>query len=230
MLQQWEPRQLVPLLYQTGYLTLTSTGDLAPPNREIAAYLSRVLLDPWLAPDEMKRATLYQARLVGALLDLNIPVMVTHFNLLLQLLPHQRFHGALHSATNLVLDLAVLLSRNRIRYHEMEKSGLEGEADTVLGWDDISLVLEFKTGTHASAPLGQRQIQVQGYPQALPTVSRLYLGLSLYALEGRQVDAWTCQGYSLEGHPLGAPLTQQDTWPADKVDLYWRWATDLDIG
>ncbi len=224
MLQQWEPRQLVPLLYQTGYLTLTPSGDLAPPNREIAVYLSRVLLDPWLAPGEMQRATLYQARLVEALLDLHIPAMVIHFNHLLQLLPHQRFHGALRSAANLVLDLAVLLSRNRIRYHEMEKSGLEGEADTVLGWDDVSLVLEFRTGSHASASAGQRQIQKQGYLQAIPHVSHLYLGLSLYAGDGRQVDAWTCQGYSLAGQPLGEPLTHQDIWPADKAELYQMWS------
>ncbi len=226
MLQQWEPRQLIPLLYQTGYLTLTPAGDLAPPNREIATYLSRVLLDPWLSPDDKKRATLYQAQLVEALLHLRIPLMVAHFNHLLQLLPHQRFHGALRSAAHLVLDLAVLLSQNRIRYHEMEKSGLEGEADTVLGWDDIALVIEFKTGTQASATAGQRQIRKQGYLQAVPQVARLYLGLSLYAEDGRQVDAWSCQGYSLEGQPLGKSLTHQDTWPSDKAKLYQMWTVD----
>ncbi len=226
MLQQWEPAQLIPLLYQTGYLTLTEAGTLVPPNREIATYLSRILLDPWLAPREMQRAVLYQMRLVEALQALHVPGMVDYLNALLHLLPHQRFHGALRSACNLVLDLAVLLSRNRIRYHEMEHSGAQGDADTVLVWDDVSLVMEFKTGISASARSGQRQIENQGYLRALPSVTRLYLGLSLYAEGSRQISAWECQGYSLMGQPLGQPLTHEDLWPVGKETLYRRWAID----
>ncbi len=230
VLHQWDSTRLVPLLYQTGYLTLTPEGDLAPPNREVASYLSRVLLEPWLKPDDRKQAVLYQAAMVDALLDLDLPAMVAQCNRLLQLLPHQRFHGALRSATNLVLDLAVLFSRNRIRYHEMEKSGIGGDSDTILQWDDVSLAVEIKTGETTSAWAGQRQIERKGYLQALPTASRLYLGLALYATDGRLVSAWICQGYAPSGEPLGEPLTEKDSWPTGKGDLYQRWAIDRERG
>ncbi len=169
MLQQWEPAQLVPLLYQTGYLTLTGAYTLAPPNREIATYLSHVLLKPWLGPMERQRASLFQASLLQALLALQIPDMVTHLNALLHLLPHQRFHSEARTSCNLVLDLAILLSRGRIRYHGMEHSGLGGDSDTVLVWDDIILVIEFKTGHHKSADSGQKQIEDHNYLRHYPT-------------------------------------------------------------
>lgn len=225
MLQQWEPTQLVPLLYQTGYLTLTGSHTLAPPNREIATYLSHVLLKPWLGPVERQRASLYQARLLQALLDLQIPDLVTHLNALMHLIPHQRFHGAARIACNLVLDLAVLLSRGRIRYHGMEHSGLQGDSDTTLVWDDISLVIEFKTGHRESAESGQKQIEDHSYLRALLYVSRLYLGLSLHTT-GRQIDAWKLQGYSLLGKPVGKALTHETPWPTGKGILHQRWATD----
>ncbi len=234
VLVQWEPAQLVPLLYQTGYLTLAPSGELAPPNREIAAYLSHVLLDPWLDPGEMTRATWFQAQMLDALQHLDIPGMVAHFNALLHLLPHQRFQGSGSSPYNLVLDLVVLLAHGHIGYlipdrnpsHDMEMSGLQGNLDTALGWDDISLVLEFKTGSQASAHSGQTQIREHAYLRALPRKSRLYLGLLLY-LTGRQIAAWECQGYSDLGEPLGQPLTHRDPWPAHKEGVYQRWAVDL---
>ncbi len=228
MLQQWEPAQLVPLLYQTGYLTRTGTCTLAPPNREIATYLSHVLLKPWLGPMERQRASLFQVRLLQALLALQVPDMVAHLNALLHLLPHQRFHGEARTVCNLVLDLAILLSRGRIRYHGMEHAGLQGDSDTVLVWDDITLVIEFKTGDHASAKSGQKQIADRNYLRALPYVSRLYLGLALHTT-GRQIDAWEFQGYSLMGQPLGESLTHEDVWPAGQKTLYQRWATEADV-
>ena len=214
MLVQWEPAQLVPLLYQTGYLTLAPSRELAPPNREIAAYLSHVLLDPWLDPGEMTRATWFQAQMLDALQHLDIPGMVAHFNALLHLLPHQRFQGSGSRAYNLVLDLVVLLAHGHIGYlipdrnpsHDMEMSGLQGDLDTALGWDDISLVLEFKTGFQASAHSGQTQIREHAYLRALPRKSRLYLGLSLYLTE-RQIAAWECRGYSDLGDPGPTPGT-----------------------
>ncbi len=153
---------------------------------------------------------------------LDVPGMMANFHSLLHLLPHQRFHGGLRNSCNLVLDLAVLLSRGRIRYHEMEKSGLRGDADTVLAWDDIVLVLEFKTGTYASARSAQHQIHSKAYLRSLTARFRLYLGLSLYTAD-REVVSWECQGYSSRGEPIGAPLTHEDVWPAHKADVYGRW-------
>ncbi len=223
MLLQWSPEQLVPLLYQTGYLTLTAEEQLAPPNREIATYLSHVLLKPWLEPDGVKRALVLQGQLVASLQSLDVPGLVASFNSLLHLLPHQRFRGEFPGACNLVLDLTVLLSRGHIRYHQMERSGLLGDADTTLGWDDVYMVIEFKSGTRESARSGQRQIERKAYIRALPEISRLYLGLALHT-DGRQVAAWNCQGYSPQGVPLGKPLTDQDAWPATREELYQRWA------
>ncbi len=87
VLLQWQPHQMIPLLYQTGYLTLTTTQALAPPNREIATYLSQVLLQPWLETDNRQRALAYQERLIAALQRLDMPDMVANLNALLPLLP-----------------------------------------------------------------------------------------------------------------------------------------------
>ena len=227
VLHQWQPVQIVNLLYQTGYLTLSTDGSLAPPNREIAAYLGQVLLRPWLEPDEIGVANRVQVQMVESLLDLDIPGMVARFNDLLSMIPHQRFRGATRSyVANTVLDVAVMLSRKRIRYHEMEKSGLGGDADTAFPWDDVSLVVEFKTGTSTSAHDGQRQIAHRRYLQALPGPARLRLGLSLHAGSGRHIESWTCQGYSATGQPLGNDLTHRDPWPDSKYELYTRWGAD----
>ena len=229
VLHQWQPAQIVPLLYQTGYLTLTPEGRLVPPNREIASYLGQVLLRPWLKADEIKMAMARQGQLVEALVDLDIPGMVTHFNALLQMLPHQRFRGTTRAyVANTVLDVAVMLSKNRVHYHEMEKSGLGGDADTVFQWDDVSMVVEFKPGTSTSAREGQRQIADPMYWQTLPRSARLRLGLALYAREGRQIDSWICQGYSALGQPLGMALTDREPWPAERHELYGHWGIDQD--
>lgn len=223
VLAQWQPGQLVPLLYQTGYLTLTPDGRLVPPNREVATCLSRILLEPWMAPGTFPRALECQARMVAALQALDLPVMMTQFNALLHLIPHQRFRGAEAVACHLALELAVLLSRGRIRYLEGEKSGGRGDADTVIGWDDIVMVLEFKSGIHETVESGQTQIQDRGYLQSVPQEARLYLGLAVHTA-GRQVAAWLCQGYSPRGIPRGTPLTHRDAWPSHKAELYRRWA------
>ncbi len=83
---------------------------MAPPNREIASYLSHVLLHPWLGPGKLKRALVFQSHRVQAIQDLRVPVLVDNLNALLHLLhllPHQRFQGQFPSGGNLVLDLAI---------------------------------------------------------------------------------------------------------------------------
>ena len=222
MLAQWEPDQLERLLYQTGYLTLTPTGALTLPNREITTYLRGIFLDHWLAPSDKQRGPQLQEGMVEALLELDIPRMVDQFNALLRLFPHQYFPGESHSACNLALNMVLLLSRGWSRYHEMEKSSQFGDADATLVWDDIALVLEFKTGTSTSIHTGQRQIRNKGYLQAVPRICRLYLGLSLHTT-GRQVDAWMCQGYTPK-EPVGKPLTDKDAWPPGRAAVLRQWA------
>lgn len=226
VLLQWEPSQLVPLLYQTGYLTLTAGNHLAPPNREVAAYLSQVLLKPGLEPVGLERALALQSRLLDALRQLDVPRVVENFNSLLRLLPHQRFHGNFPAVCNLVLDLAVLLSRGQIQ-HRMEHSGLQGDADTVLSWDDVALVLEFKSGPSASSLAGQLQMERKAYLRSLPETARLYLGLALHT-ENRQITAWHCQGYTGYGLAKGDPLIHEDVWPASRAAIYRRWAADAE--
>lgn len=221
VLLQWEPAQIVPLLYQTGYLTLTEGQKLTPPNREIANYLSKILLKPWLGSDGSHRFLVYRGHMLAALRSLNIPGFVESLQSVLHLFPHQRFPRGFHQACNLVLDLTVLGALGRIA-HSMERSGAQGDADTAFVWDAVSLVIEFKTGQSQSARSGQKQIQDRACLRSLPKATRLYLGLSLYT-EGAQVVSWSCQGYSAQGERLGQPLTDQDPWPTARVEIDQRW-------
>ena len=220
ILRQWDSRQLLLLLHQTGYLTLTRDNQLVPPNREVATHLAIVLLKPGFQQDE-QRAARYVNNMYQALYDLRIPDLVAAFNSLLHQFPHQRFRDKGENPYNLLFDMAVMQFKTHV-YHEMEHPGLQGQADTVLVWNDIALVVEFKYGDAATAARGLGQIRNKAYLRALRQPCTLYLGLSLQ-VKDRQVDAWICDGFTDTGQPLGRAIRHDQAWPQDFSEVWARW-------
>lgn len=227
VLRQWNTKQLTILLHQTGYLTLTPDGMLVTPNREIATHLATVMLKPRFQHD-LRRTTRYVNAMNEALTALRFPDLIRTFNRLLHLFPHQRFRDAGEAPCNLLFDMSAMMFHVPL-YHEMEKSGLQGDSDTVLAWNDIALVVEFRQGQDSSAQRGQNQIRRQQYLRSLNMHCRMYLGLSLY-MEDRQVKRWSCEGYTVDGMPLHRSLQHDSEWPTDPDKLYARWGLDTTEG
>ncbi len=217
MLAQWDREQLVILLHQTGYLTLKPDGTLVPPNREVALHMANIFLKPWGA---------YQPRLVPVYMNamhdalvrrLDIPALLQAYNQLLQLYPHQRFTNVDEKPYNLLFDTAMMALYSPL-CHQMEISGLKGDADTLLTWDDVALFVEFKHNQR-SARMGLTQITRRKYLSFLNQPFSLYMGLSLNVYQ-RQFTNWLCDGFKDTGEPLGKEIGARMTWPAD-VREYW---------
>ena len=217
MLAQWDREQLTILLHQTGYLTLKPDGTLVPPNQEVALHMANIFLKPWGALQPRQVPVLMHAMHDALVRRLDIPALPQAYNQLLQLYPHQRFTNVDERPYNLLFDTAMMALQSPLR-HQMEKSGLQGDADTLLTWDDVALCVEFKHNRD-SARLGLTQMGRKHYLSSLNQPFALYIGLSLNVYQ-RQVTDWLCDGFTGTGEPLGKEIRAGMPWPAHIRELW----------
>ncbi len=208
VLAQLPMQQISALLHQAGYLTLREDGRLTVPNREVAQDMGSLLLAPYFA-DSPRFALDYIKDMYRAAKHLHIPDLVCSFNSLLHQFPHQRFSGAGEKTYNILFDMSLMLMQPSMNL-DLERSGLQGDADTVWSWDDVVLVVEFKHEDTAQA--GFRQLLERNYARFFADKSPLVLVLALN-IQNRQVQDWICDAIEPDGTPQGRELTETSAWP-----------------
>ncbi len=203
VLAQLPMQQISALLHQAGYLALREDGRWTVPNREVAQDMGSLLLAPCFA-DSPRFALDDIKDMCRAAKHLHIPDLVCSFNSLLHQFPHPRFSGAGEKSCNILFDMSPMLMQPSMNL-DLERSGLQGDADTVWSWDDVVLVVEFKHEDTAQA--GLRQLLERNYARFLADKSLLVLALALN-IQNRQVQDWICDAVAPDGTPQGRALTE----------------------
>jgi len=143
---------LIPLLYQTGYLTIESSGrdGLAPyyylnyPNREVRHSFLTYITAAFLNEDESEVQPKGLA-LRDALIDENIPLFVKKFQSFLSAIP-----GRLHIPKEAYYHSLVYLMLRVVGCQILlEKETDKGRIDAVLEFPDKYYIIEFKFATNA---------------------------------------------------------------------------------
>ncbi len=208
-------RQISILLHQAGYLTLAPNGRLTVPNREVAQNIGYLLLSPYFQEGQEDWSLDYIEDMYSAATRLHFPDLVATFNQFLHQFPHQRFTKAGEIPYNLLFDVSMMLMKPRVSL-QTERSSLLGDADTVVEWDDITLVVEFKHEA-SSFQRGWEQLISREYARYFADKKPFTIGLSLNIVN-RQVEEWICDALRQDGTPQKRELTHRSPWP-DSLDL-----------
>jgi hypothetical protein len=182
---------LIPLLFQTGYLTVKSldalTGDMVLdyPNKEVRESMYEFLIDDVSRNPQRVHTGMTINDLKNAFESKNLEKVQTILNSLLKDLPAQTFQnqteGLFHGLIHLVfsyLGLAV---------HEVHSS--QGRADAVVQTQTDVYIFEFKFNKNAEEAISQ--IKKQDYAGKYRASNKLITGIGVnFNAEKRGIDDW----------------------------------------
>ena len=185
----------LPILYQSGYLTLASvhpvTGDyqLKFPNAEVERGFFALLL-PLYANKKAARSSTLLNHLITALVEGKPEDVMRELLALLADLPYEQGKPPEAYFRNLLFIIFRLVGF----YCEVEHPLAGGRSDMVIKTDKYIYLLELKTDQTAAAALAQ--IEEKGYAAPYATDARTLFKIGLnFSTKAKQIDEWQVDGY-----------------------------------
>ena len=187
-----ENLSLIPLLFQTGYLTIKNidpmTGDMVLdyPNKEVRESMYMFLIND-LARDPQRTNTGMTIRdLNKAFVSNNLPKAKTIINALLAALPYEVYkkqsEGFYHGLLHLIFNYVGV-------YIESEVHLSNGRADVVLHSLTHVYIMEFKFNLTAKAAIDQ--IMEQNYADKYRATDKQIIGIGVnFSEKQRKIDDW----------------------------------------
>ncbi|MEM6397225.1 MAG: AAA family ATPase [Bacteroidota bacterium] len=188
---QIDQLETVPLLYQTGYLTIKNYDrellvyDLDYPNREVKDSMLQHLIAAFSRGNIFESAPTV-VKLRSAFLTNDLEKVVEIINNLFQSIPHQLF---IEAKENLYHALIHLLFTYLGQYIQSEVSVLRGRIDSVVQTDSHVYIIEFKLDQSAQAALDQIQEKDYMAPYRESGKEIVALGINFNS-EQKRIDGW----------------------------------------
>ena len=180
----------LPILYQSGYLTLASvhpvTGDyqLRFPNAEVERGFFALLL-PLYADKKAARSSTLLNHLITALVEGKPEDVMRELQALLADIPYEQGKPPEAYFRNLLFIIFRLVGF----YCEVEHPLAGGRSDMVIKTDKYIYLLELKTDQTAAAALAQ--IEEKGYAAPYATDARQLFKIGLnFSTKAKQIDEW----------------------------------------
>lgn len=191
-----EHLQILPILFQTGYLTIKSKGDfgiytLDYPNNEVKeALLSYIISD--LRNEQTALTKPMVIQLYGAFRANDLEEVIKLVKSIFKNIPSHIF---LNRAEAYYHSLLYLVFYYLGQYIESEVSTSDGRLDSVVKTDEHIYILEFKLDQSAEAAL--KQIKDRGYAEKYAADERpkVLVGIN-FRSESKTVDGWLSETQS----------------------------------
>ncbi len=192
--------ELIPLLFQTGYLTIkeidfrTDNMVLSYPNREVKNSMYQFLIEDIAPSIDNTSSGVTVENLQNAFKNDDLPKVKTIINTLFSDLPHNLheidkrkserfFHGLIH-----------LLFKYLGIFIESEVRTYKGRADSVVQTDTHVYIFEFKADKTAEEAL--EQMLKNGYAAKYKTSGKEILGIAVnFNSVEREIDGWIEQPF-----------------------------------
>ncbi len=186
-----ERLETVPLLYQTGYLTIREYDDLRRvftldyPNLEVKESMLGHLLGAYTHQDAT-RSTPTVLQLEQALRQERLDKVRRIIDELFATIPYQLFVGAKENLYHAVIHVAFTYLG---QYVQSEVSSLRGRLDAAVVVDRTGYLFEFKLDGDAKAAL--QQMRERGYRSGLPPEVERVVGIGVnFSSEEKRVTGW----------------------------------------
>ena len=189
----WNEPDLLAVMYQAGYLTLTPAPGgpgyvLDYPNREVGQSFILTLLGEFTPPSAT--ATQTAGILYAALEADDYDRFFATFNELAQLIPYEIFAGD-HKHYQLLLHSIFVLLHLKT---DSERSSYRGRMDTVVELSDRVAIFEYKLDADPAAALAQ--LEAKGYHHEFLVRGQAVVGVGVrFDAEQRQAVAWQVRRY-----------------------------------
>ena len=184
-----EKLQLLPLMFQTGYLTIKSYDEevgvytLDYPNKEVRQSYLEMLFDSY-NEDEMASGRVLSVNLRNILLKCELDKLQSFFNTLFKSIPYEiwqkeneHFYHALIHLTFRLLGI----------YVESQVQTSDGRIDALVTLNDYVYAFEFKLDGSASEAL--QQIKDKGYLQPYQNQGKKCIGVGVnFSKELKKID------------------------------------------
>ena len=188
-----ERLELIPVLFQTGYLTLKNHDEygfyqLDYPNHEVRASMSMYLMAEW-AHEAPTRTTPMVVKLHKAFLNNDMPAVIEVIKAVFKKIPYQIF---LQDREAYYHSLIYLTFFYLGQYAEAEVNDSNGRIDCVVKTSTHIYILEFKLDKTAKAAM--EQIKSRGYPggYAADPRPKMLLGINFSSVT-KSVDDWVVE-------------------------------------
>lgn len=189
-----EKLETVPLLFQTGYLTIKAYDPqlllytLDYPNREVKDSMLQHLIGAF-RHGEASTSTPAVVRLYKAFLNDDLPAAIELIDSLFQTIPYQLF---IEAKENFYHALVHLLFTYLGQYMQSEVSVSRGRLDAVVQTDTHIYLFEFKLNQSAGAAL--EQVRSRGYADAYRQSGREVVAVGVnFSSERKAVEAWKAE-------------------------------------
>ena len=196
-----ERLETVPLLYQTGYLTIRDYSDLKDvftldyPNTEVKESMLSHLLGAY-AHQDATRSTPYVLRLEQALRQGDLTEVRCIIDELFASIPYQLFIGAKENLYHAIIHVAFTYLG---QYVQSEVSSLRGRLDAAVVVDRTGYLFEFKLDGDAKAAL--QQMRERGYRSGLPPEVERVVGIGVnFGSQEKRVSGWEVGEVALGGY------------------------------
>lgn len=188
-----ERLEIMPVLFQTGYLTLKNQDkrgmyQLDYPNHEVRSALNLFLMAEW-AHIEPARTTPMVIQLLDAFEANDIPAVIDIIKTVFKKIPYQIFLQEREAYYHSLIYLTFFYLG---QYAEAEVNDSNGRVDCVVKTPTHIYILEFKLDKTAKAAL--EQIKARDYAGAFRTDPRpkVLLGIN-FSSEAKSVDDWVME-------------------------------------
>ena len=187
-----ENLDLVPLLFQTGYLTVTSidrkTDDMVLdyPNKEVRQSWYSFMIDNLAKNEHRRDASITNRDLLKAFQDADLDRIKRLINSLLAGLPDEAYRktaeGLFHGLIHFVFQLLGM-------YIKSEVHSSHGRADSVVETATHVFIFEFKFKKTAEA--GLQQIKDQKYADKYRASNKTIIGIGVnFVPENKEINEW----------------------------------------
>lgn len=188
-----ERLELIPVLFQTGYLTLKNHDEygfyqLDYPNREVRASMSMYLMAEW-AHEEPTRTTPMVVKLHKAFLKNDMPAVIEVMKTVFKKIPYQIFIKDREAYYHSLIYLTFFYLG---QYAEAEVNENNGRVDCVVKTSTHIYILEFKLDK--TAQVAMAQIKGRDYAGAFRDDPRpkVLVGIN-FSSELKSVDDWVME-------------------------------------
>lgn len=182
----------VPLLFQTGYLTikgfddLSETFELGYPNKEVEDSLNDALLNAYRNLNPGGSSAAVTTDLGRALMMNNVPQMMNSFNALIATIPYDHWKAESESIFHIIIHLSFKRLGFDIR---SEIHSAKGRCDLLVFTDKYIYALELKLNGTAEGALAQ--IFEKGYLDPYQDDPRKQIAIGVnFSSENRAVDGY----------------------------------------
>ena len=182
----------VPLLFQTGYLTLkgydesTETYELGYPNKEVEDSLSDALLNAYRNVNPGNSSSSLTTLLTKGLKSNNIPQIIKAIDTAVSTVPYPLWNSDKESIFNIILYLSFNRAGAKV---QSEQNSAQGRSDLTVYTPKYIYVFVLKINGSAQAALDQ--IFEKGYLRPFQTDPRKKIAIGVnFSSEKRAVDAY----------------------------------------